>query len=329
MNRRVAMVGVLVAIAGCKVGARVAFHGLEARVPAAPAGLDQVLLGDGQPITPARVALGARLFFDPIVSRDSSLSCASCHQPAFAFGDSVRFSPGVSGHRARRNTPPLVNRAYAGSFFWDGRAASLEQTVLRPIEDPNELDLTIPQLMVRLGATASYRAEFDRAFPGAALTPEVVASALASYVRMLRFGNSAADRFALGDSGALAAAARRGRELFFGHANCSACHAGPTFSDGEFHNTGVGYGGSDTGRLSVTGDTDDRGRFRTPTLRDVTRTAPYMHDGSLTTLDDVVSFYNRGGLANPYIDPQLRPRHLSPGDESDLVAFLRALTSDR
>ena len=313
----------------CKVRTRLASHGFEARVPAAPVGLDQVFLGgDEQPITAARVALGARLFFDPIVSRDSSLSCASCHRPEFAFGDSVRFSPGVSGHRARRNTPPLVNRAYAGSCFWDGRAASLEQTVLKPIENPDELNLTIPELMVRLESNGPYRAEFDRAFPDAVWTPDVVASALASYVRMLRFGNSAADRFALGDSNALSMAARRGRELFFGRANCSACHAGPTFSDGEFHNTGVGYGGTDTGRLPITGRAEDRGSFRTPTLRDVARSAPYMHDGSLTTLDDVVSFYNRGGIANPYLDPQVRPRHLSPVDEADLIAFLRALTSD-
>ena len=317
---------IAICLAACAGGGR--RDSLSILPPAAPRGVDEVYLPEGvAPPTRATVELGRRLFFDPIVSRDSSIACASCHRPAFAFGDTVPFSRGVGGRHAARNTPPLVNRAYAHSLFWDGRSDLLERTVLMPIENPNELALTLPALLERIGRSAFYGPAFRSAFPREGATEKTLGTALASYVRALRFGDSPADRYLEGDTLALSPAARRGQSLFIGSAGCSACHFGPTLSDGQFHNTGVGYGGADVGRFTVTGAEADRGRFRTPTLRDVARTAPYMHDGSLTTLEQVVAFYNRGGNPNPHLDSDIQPRLLTASDEADLVEFLKALTS--
>jgi cytochrome c peroxidase len=325
---RAAAIALILTTAACGPLARRAPFRERPVPPLAPPGHDEVYLGsDDNTPTPEKVALGARLFFDPIVSRDSSLACASCHQPQFAFGDTVPFSAGVGGHHAVRNTPPLVNRAYSRSFFWDGRTESLERTVLMPIENPNELGMTVPALVDRLRKNARYRGDFARAYSGQVVTSATIAAALASYVRMLRFGDAPVDRYAAGDSTALSPAARRGHALFFGKANCSACHAGPTFTDGQFHNTGVSYGGADSGRYSMTRNAEDRGRFRTATLREISRTAPYMHDGSIQTLEDVVAFYNRGGNPNPYLDAEIRPRNLGTDEQQDLVAFLHSLTS--
>jgi cytochrome c peroxidase len=293
-----------------------------------PRGTDEVYLSSGAEVPNAStVALGRRLFFDPIVSRDSSIACASCHRPSFAFGDSVPFSSGVAGRHALRNTPPLVNRTYSQTYFWDGRGTSLERTVLMPIDNPNELALTVSGLLERLRRSASYQRAFQATFPTRGVSSETLAAALAAYVRSLRFGDSPVDRYLEGDSTALTPAAQRGYELFIGAAGCSSCHFGPTFSDQEFHNTGVSYGGADSGRIAVTRTEDDRGRFRTPTLRDVAHTAPYMHDGSMSTLEEVVEFYNRGGNPNPHLDPAIRERRLATSELSDLIAFLSALSS--
>ena len=289
-------------------------------------GLDELLpVPENNPLASARIAIGQHLFFDSLLSRTRSLACASCHQPARAFADSTARSRGVRGSLGRRNAPAIVNRAYGKSFFWDGRAESLERQVLQPIQDSLEMDLPIDAAVERLRTDAFYRAAFADAFPDG-ITTSNVARAIASYVRTVRSGDAPIDRERAGDTTALSAAARRGQMLFLGKANCSACHVGPTFSDEQFHNTGVAAGTSDAGRLLVTGREEDRGRFKTPTLREVARTAPYMHDGSLTTLDDVVAFYDRGGGANPGLDREIKPLGLSAGEKADLVAFLRALS---
>ena len=283
-------------------------------------GLEEfVAIPESSPLTAPAIALGRRLFSDPIVSRDYSTSCASCHRPSTAFSDQSAVSRGVAGRAGRRNAPTLLNRAYGRSFFWDGRMASLEDAVLRPVGDPNELDLSPSELVGRLTLVTRYRAEFARAYPGEPISERTVGRALATYIRTLRSGDSPVDRNRLGPEEA------QGRRLFLGRANCTACHTGPNFTDERFHNTGVSWGG-DRGRFGVTGDSGDLGRFKVPTLRNVSRTAPYMHDGSLKTLEDVVSFYDSGGGRNPRLDAEIRPLRLNAGERRALVAFLRALT---
>lgn len=315
---------------------------LEARLPGPPPpGLDlYVPVPEENPLTPEKVALGRRLFFDPVLSRDSTVACVSCHRPGLAFGDSVRFSRGVDGRRPSRNTPTLVNRAYGRSFFWDGRAPTLEETVLQPIANRLELDLPLDSAVARLAADVGYRDLFRRAFaaePGSegsvedeapgSVSSSTLARALASYVRTIRVGGAPVDLFVAGDRSTLERDAIRGRRLFLGKANCSACHAGPTFSDEGFHNTGVSWGTEDTGRHLVTGVESDRGRFRTPTLRELVHTAPYMHDGSIPSLEAVVDFYDGGGNPNPNLDPEIWPLRLTAREKRELVAFLRSLST--
>lgn len=291
-----------------------------------PRGLDEFFgYPEDNPPTREKIALGARLFSDPLLSRDSTRACSSCHSPSRAFSDSIALSSGALGRTAARNTPTLVNRAYGGAFFWDGRTESLEVAVLMPIENPNELALPLAALVARLKSSSLYRARFARTFPRDSINATTIARALASYVRAQRLGNARVDVYTAGDTSALSPAERRGRDLFLGKARCSACHAGPTFTDEHFHNTGVSWGAGDVGRERVTTDPLDRGRFKTPTLREIARTAPYMHDGSKATLEEVVEFYDRGGNPNPNLDPDIKPRRLSPDEKRDLLAFLRAL----
>lgn len=299
--------------------------------PPPPRGLDLHLPApaDNRP-TPARAALGRRLFFDPVVSRDSTVACASCHRPELGFADTLPRSPGVAGRRGRRATPTLVNRGYGVSFFWDGRAASLEEAVLLPIEDPRELDLPLDSLVARLAADPRYRGLFFRAY-GTAASRGTVADALASFVRLIRSGDAPVDRLLPEGDEALSAEARRGRRLFLGKAGCFACHIGPNLTDEGFHDTGVaarsaaGGGYTDPGRGAITGRQEDRGEFKTPTLREVARRAPYMHDGSLASLEEVVRFYDRGGGSSPSLDPEIRSLDLSEREIDDLVAFLESL----
>jgi cytochrome c peroxidase len=274
------------------------------------------------------VALGARLFFDPVLSSDRSIACASCHRPELGFADAAPLSRGVHGRRTTRNTPTLLNRAYGQSFMWDGRAASLEEQALLPIENPLEMDLPLEEALARLGADAAYRAEFELALGGPP-GREGLARALAAYVRTLVLGNSPVDRFRAGRFEALSDSERAGLWLYESRGGCWRCHGGANFSDEGFHNTGVGVreGAPEEGRAAVSGRPEDRGRFKTPTLRGLAATAPYMHDGSLATLEDAVEFYRRGGGANPGLDPLLAPIEMSSSDAANLAAFLRALSA--
>jgi cytochrome c peroxidase len=295
---------------------------------AIPLGLDAVIPAPfGNPITTEKAELGRRLFFDPLLSRDSTTSCASCHRPELAFADERRFSPGVRGRTIERTAPSLSNRGYGRAFFWDGRAASLEEAVLMPIRNPREMDLELPRLLARLASHEKYLRLFASAFPGEPLTEGGVARALSTYLRTVLSGDAPIDRFTAGDTSALADSARRGRRLFLGRAGCSACHGGPTFTDEELHNTGVSWGSADLGRFGVTGEEADRGRFKTPSLRNVARTAPYMHDGSIPTLDAVLEFYFGGGGANPHLDASIRVLDLAAEERRDVIEFLEALTS--
>jgi len=283
---------------------------------AIPLGLDLYMpVPEANPLTAEHIERGRELFFDTRLSRDRTIACASCHDPERGFSDGRPVAIGVFNRVGRRSAPALVNRGYGRSFFWDGRAATLEEQVLQPIQDPNEMDMTLPEVSARVG-----------------MPIDEISRSLASFVRSLLSGDSPFDRFINGDRSALTAEQQAGLQLFRGKANCTACHVGPTFSDERFHNTGVAWRDGrllDEGRSAVTGRIEDRGAFKTPTLREIARTGPYMHDGSVLTLADVVDFYDHGGKANPGLDAELRPLKLTPAEKDSLAAFLNALNGSR
>ena len=279
------------------------------------------------PEAPRVVALGRRLFFDPILSRDSTVACVSCHRPEQSFADARPVSVGVFGRRGTRNAPAIINRGWGRSFFWDGRSDNLEEQVLKPISEPAEMGLGTDEAIARLQRSRHWRTAFRTAFAGE-LSPNALARALAAYVRSIRAGATRFDRAMLGDAAALTPLEQEGLALFQGVARCARCHAGALLTDESFHNTGIAWKTgqpADSGRAAVTGRMTDLGAFKTPTLRQVGRTPPYMHDGSLRTLEEVVEFYDRGGHPNPYLDGELRPLGLSAHSKRALLAFLRAL----
>ena len=274
-----------------------------------------------------QVALGRRLFFDPILSVDRSVACASCHQPGHGFADSRPVSRGVRGQFTLRNAPTLYNRSLGEAFMWDGRAATLEEQVLLPIVNELEMDLPLEEAIARLAGDPDYRAQFEAVF-GTAPDRENLSAALAGFVRRLLYGNSRVDRFRAGEHDLLTAQERGGMWFFESRGACWRCHSGPNFTDEDFHNTGVGArtGVSEQGRFAVTEAEEDRGRFKTPTLRGLTETGPYMHDGSIASLEEVVEFYRTGGHPNSHLDALMEPLEMSDDDASNLVAFLRALS---
>lgn len=284
---------------------------------------------------PADVAaLGERLFFDPILSKDRSVSCASCHKPEHAFADSVAFSPGVRGQLGSRNTPSAMNGAGRLEFFWDGRASSLEEQALGPIANPKEMDLPLPEAMARLNADAAYAKAFARLLGGPA-TEKRLALAIAAFERTLETSNTPYDRYVAGDDKALTPAAARGRLLFIGKANCNNCHSGEDFTADRLKNIGLFNGQelADAGRAAVTKDPSHVGLFKIPSLRNVAVTAPYMHNGMFKTLREVVEYYNtpdafvKGSIhRDKALDVKL---NLTPAEVDELVAFLEALTDDR
>jgi cytochrome c peroxidase len=280
------------------------------------------------PTTPAKVELGKKLFFDPRLSGDNKMSCATCHIPSKAYGDGLAVSPGASGKPLRRNTQTCLNVGFLRSLFWDGRAASLEEQALGPIESTAEMNQDITELEQELAAIDGYVAEFSEVFN----TPpnrDSIAKALAAFQRTLVTGPSPLDRYLAGDKDALSPPAKRGLELFQGEAGCIECHNGPLLSDEKFYRLGVSY--RDVGREKVTGNKEDRYRFRTPSLRNVAETGPYMHDGSQETLTDVVTFYFRSVPETP-VDglmpdrPALTAQSFS--DIDPLVEFLKSLSGE-
>lgn len=301
---------------------------------AIPLGLDLYMpVPEDNPVTPDKVTLGRRLFFDPILSRDRTLACASCHDPRRAFSDGLPVAVGMAGRQGTRNAPTLVNRGYGSVHFWDGRAASLEEQVLQPIENQKELDMTIEEVVVRLKREEDYRELFQTAFGSAEgrINADNMAKALASYVRSIMSGDAPVDRYMNGERDALSKQAREGLRIFRGKGNCTACHLGPTLTDEHFHNTGVAWRDGellDSGRSKVTSKQEDRGAFKTPTLREIARTAPYMHDGSIATIEEVIEYYDRGGNPNPYLDRELHPLNLTAEEKEALLEFLGALSGD-
>ena len=314
----------LLALAGGLVGLS-ADNGIPA-VPSVPAGLPPVKHPDDNPPTAAKIALGKQLYFDPRLSRDSTISCASCHDPKKGWSNGEQFATGVGGAKGGRNSPTVLNTAYNRFQFWDGRAPSLEAQALGPIQNPIEMAMTLEEVVARLNGIAGYRRQFQEVF-GTDVTADGIAKAIAAYERTVLSGDAPFDRYAAGDTKVLSEAAIRGRNLFFGKAQCSGCHVGPNFTDNAFHNIGIGYNPetkmfADVGREAESKLPGDRGSFKTPTLREIARTAPYMHDGSLKTLQEVVEHYNRGGVPNPFLDEAIFPLNLTAEEQQDLITFM-------
>lgn len=302
-----------------------------------PLGLPELDPPANSRITADAVELGRRLFFDQNLSSDRTVSCATCHQPDRWFTDGLPTARGVGGQIGKRNTPAILNAAYWSRQFWDGRAADLEEQAGGPIANPIEMNLPHDICTERLTSDQSYRAQFARVFGPGAITMTRVVRAIAAYERTLLSGNSPFDRYYYGrEKEALSAAAIRGLEVFRDPArgNCAACHLigdqHALFTDGLFHNLGTALDASgelaDPGRYEKTKVEADRGAFRTPGLRNVVQTAPYMHNGRLRTLREVIDFYIGGGSSNPQLDPLIRPLTLSAQERADLEAFLEALT---
>lgn len=286
---------------------------------------------EGNPLSAEKIELGRLLYFDKRLSKDDTVACATCHDPEHGFAEPRTTSKGVGGKVGARNAPTAINRLFSKEQFWDGRGADLEDQAKGPLTNPIEMAMPSHDAVVKkVRGIAGYGPLFQQAFGSADVTIDRVAQAIASFERSLVAGNSAFDRYQGGDRTAMNDAAVRGMALFNGKANCITCHAGFNFTDESYHNLGVGMNGRnpDVGRVKVSKARSETGAFKTPTLRNVTQTAPYMHDGSEATLEDVIAYYDRGGNKNPFLSKEMRPLGLSEGERADLVAFLTALTSD-
>lgn len=293
-----------------------------------PKGLPPILWPKDNPYTPAKAELGRYLYFDKRISADGTLSCASCHHPKMAFTDQAPVSTGIRGQKGGVSAPTVINRAFGMLQFWDGRAASLEAQAIGPMANPIEMGNTHPAVITTLKGIPGYQAMFKNVFGTTDITLDHVAMAIATFERTVLSGNSPYDKYKAGDKSAMSAAQIRGLDVFVNKAKCDACHEGANFTLNSFHNLGVGQDKPqpDPGRFAVTKNPADFGQFKTPTLREIEHTFPYMHDGSLKTLEDVVEFYDKGGIANKNLDERLVKLNLTARDKSDLVAFMKALS---
>ncbi len=299
-----------------------------------PLGLPEYHVSDANLMTQEKVKLGRKLFFDTTLSVDHSMSCATCHDPEKGWSNGKRVAVGVNGKLGKRNVPSIVNAAYYRSLFWDGRAGSLEGQALGPILNENEMAMPSTQELIdRLRQHDEYPTLFAKAFSNG-LTATNVARSIACYERTVLGGNSPYDRYVAGDETAMSEAAQRGMKLFFDKrkSKCSICHEPPTFTALFYHNLGVGMeqDAPDLGRYEVTKLESNKGKFKVPTLRDVKDTSPYMHDGSIATLEEVVELYDRGGIPNQYLSNEMRGRlNLTKQEKQDLVTFMaEGLSSD-
>jgi cytochrome c peroxidase len=284
---------------------------------------------DDNPMSDDKITLGRFLYFDTRLSKDMTISCASCHIPFHGFADPARTSSGVGGKLGGRNSPTIINRLFSADQFWDGRAKDLEFQSHGPLTNPVEMAMgSHGEVVERVKAVPGYHALFKKAFGDDTIDLDRMGKAIASYERTVVSGDSPFDRYQAGDKDALSPAAVRGFALFNDKANCKACHTGFNFTDETYQNIGVGMDKTkpDLGRFDVTKTDADRGKFKTPTLRNIVQTGPYMHDGSEATLRDVIDFYDRGGIANPNRSPEVKPLKLTEQEKRDLVAFLESLT---
>jgi cytochrome c peroxidase len=279
----------------------------------------------GNLTTPDRGDLGKMLFFDPRLSGSSSMSCASCHNPSLGWSDGLRTAVGNGMLVLGRATPSIVNSGFNRFQMWDGRFSSLEEQAWGPMLASAEMHGSTDEILVRLRALPGYVDTFDKAYPGEGITKETVAKAIASFERTIVSRDSPFDRWIQGDETAVNASVKRGFVLFTGKANCAACHFGGNFTDQGFHNLGL-EGSLDEGRYAKVPVKVLKGAFKTPTLRDVALTTPYMHSGVYRTLEEVVEHYDRGGDVKQNIDPNIKSLQLTDQEKKDLVEFLKSLT---
>lgn len=274
-----------------------------------------------------KVALGKKLYFDKALSADNSISCASCHRPEAGYADPDQFSKGVGGKLGGRQAPTVLNLAVGNTYFWDGRAKTLEEQALGPIANPVEMNLPIEEAIKRLSANDDYVKHFKDAFNEAPTAPRV-ADAIAAFERQVYSHQSPFDKWVAGDEKAMTPDAKQGFVLFVGKANCAKCHLGPNFTDNKFHNLGIGMDkpNADMGRFAISKKPGEKGAFKTPGLREIVATAPYFHDGSSKTLEDVMDVYDKGGTPNGWLSPLVSELKLSAVEKKQLVDFMKALS---
>ena len=298
--------------------------------PQVPTGLPPIPWPQDNGYSPARVELGKTLFFDGRLSANGAVSCAFCHEPSHAFSASTPLSRGVNGKLGVRHTPTLVNRAWGKSQFWDGRAPTLEAQVVVPMTNPDEMGMTVDQVVEKLRDIKGYAPLFAAAFGDGAITFDRIARAIASFERTIVSGNSPYDRYIAGDKSALTKQQKAGLNFFNGKGECAECHSGPNFTTEKFANIGEGMdqANPDPGLEAITKKRGDFGKFKVPTLRDLAHRGPYMHDGRSSTLSDVLDLYAKGGLPNPHLDTRLTPFYMDEQTRQDLLAFLDSLNGE-
>ena len=308
----------------------------KAPLPRPPLGIDLSFSSLAEPPTPERVRLGRWLYYDRRLSANGEISCATCHRPENGFSEPTPVATGIGRQKGTHKTPSLLNQAWTlyPHFFWDGRASSLEEQVLGPIANPIEMGNTHQAMIATLLEIPGYTRYFKESFGSDGITKDRVAKAIADYERTRMSGGSPWDKWKRKkDDGAVSDAVKKGDDLFFGKAECNQCHVGQNFTDSLFHNLGIGWDAEtktfkDEGRTGVSKMPEDIGAFKTPGLRDVAKRAPYMHDGSLATLRDVVRHCNKGGIQNPYLSPKLKMLKLTEAEEAALVKFMEALSGE-
>ena len=277
-----------------------------------------------------KVALGKQLYFDGRLSKNGAISCAFCHNPGTGFADARQFSIGAFGTAGGRQSPTVYNTGFNTFQFWDGRAGSLEEQAIGPIHNPVEMAETHHTVVPKISKIPGYQKQFQLIFGGGA-SLQHIAEAIAAFERTIVSQNSSFDKYVMGQKDAMTQSAVHGMDLFKGKARCILCHNGPNFTDNGFHNLGVPQEGllkDDWGRFEVTRLDRDKGAFKTPTLRSITETAPYMHDGVFKTLEEVIEFLDKGGGANPHLSQLVRPLNLSAEEKRNLIEFLKALTGE-
>ena len=329
----IGMLGLSVAVALPMLSA------VEASAADTPMKLPQILgledpntyIPEDNPLTKEKVELGRTLFFDKRLSKNDTIACASCHKAETGFTDGMPVSTGINGLKGGRSAPASFNRVFSKGQFWDGRAATLEDQSIGPFANPIEHGFTThDQLVAKMKTIPGYQKLFKEVF-GRDIDIKDVGRAVASFQRTVLSGNSPVDKFDIGgDEKALNDSAKRGLELFRDKARCTRCHSGFNFTDEKFHNLGIGWDTNtvDLGRYMETNNPEDIGAFKTPTLREIARTAPYMHDGRFKTLEEVVDFYDKGGVKNPHLDNTLIPLKLTDQEKKDLVSLLKSLNGE-
>ncbi len=299
-----------------------------------PLGLDEfaLVIPEDNPMSEEKVELGRLLYFDRRLSVDNTISCASCHHPRHVFTDGQPVSTGVKGQKGGRSAPTVINRAFTSAQFWDGRAPSLEAQAKGPMVNPIEMGNPSHDVVVeKLKAIRGYGEWFQKVFGAEDLTIDHVVKAIAAFERTVLSGNSKFDQLEYaGDEKALSESAKRGLVLFRDKARCATCHGGFNFTDELYHNLGVGMEkpNPDLGRYEQSNQEKDKGAFKTPTLREITNTAPYMHDGRFDTLEEVIDFYDEGGIPNRYLDQEVKRLNLTVQEKKDLIEFLKSLEGE-